>query len=174
MSTLRGKTTNYCNNVHCKRVVLTLAYDNYEWCLKERGCSKIAIKWTSAGEDGVKLWTGTVKVKGTVAEKVLIRDWEENMNQMKLDETNANACKRSFWQKAWSFHKKMHHHGKEPLGQAQNKGALPCSTSACMCLLGIKLKGGTERLCIYLWGTLADSLLRAVIEKGTELRPLVC
>ena len=29
-------------------------------------------------------------------------------------------------------------------------------------------------LCIYLWGTLADSLLRAVIEKETELRPLVC
>ena len=30
------------------------------------------------------------------------------------------------------------------------------------------------QLCIYLWGTLANSLLRAVIEKGAELRPLVC
>ena len=29
-------------------------------------------------------------------------------------------------------------------------------------------------LCIYLWGTLANSLLRAVIEKGAELCPLVC
>ena len=45
------------------------------------------------------------------------------------------------------FSQKMHHHGKEALGQAQNKGALPCSTSASMCLLGVKLKGGTEREC---------------------------
>ena len=43
--------------------------------------------------------------------------------------------------------RKMHPHGKEALGQAQNKGALPCSTSASMCLLGVKLKGGTEREC---------------------------
>ena len=83
-------------------------------------------------------------------------------------------AKEAFDKRRDLFTKKMHHHGKEPLGQAQNKGALPCSPSACMCLLGIKLKGGTERLCIYLWGTLADSLLRAVIEKGTELCPLVC
>ena len=40
-------------------------------------------------------------------------------------------------------------------------------------VVDLKHKEGLD-LCIYLWGTLANSLLRAVIEKGAELRPLVC
>ena len=58
------------------QVILALAYDNHIRCLKEIGCDKTCDlkkvylytrRWSKAE-------TMTVKVKGTVAEMVLIRD----------------------------------------------------------------------------------------------------
>ena len=49
----------------------------------------------SAEEDGVKLWTQTVKVKCTLADKVFIRVWGENLNHIKRETRNLQIETRS-------------------------------------------------------------------------------
>ena len=115
--------------MQCKRVILTPAYDNYERCLKEIWWSKLTIKSTCIRlQEKMELSCGRGQSKWskcTLADKVLIRVWGENLNQVDINMAfrgEGNICtmkfanwaalslisvdcyaKEAFWQKEYSF-----------------------------------------------------------------------